>query len=138
MEKPDVKQTILIRRDLNMSRGKIASQASHACMKVFFDELTPNHVYTSSDTWYITHNELSGWSLHAKPYFLEYITGSFKKIVLAVHSEKELLDFYALAKKRQMNCALIKDSTLNEYTAVAIGPWNESEIDEITKDLKLL
>jgi len=37
-----------------------------------------------------------------------------------------------------MNCALIKDSTLNEYTAVAIGPWNETEIDEITKDLKLL
>lgn len=138
MENPDVKQTILIRKDLGMSRGKIASQASHACMKVFFDELTPIYLSTSTDTWYITNDQLSGWKLLAKPYFLEYINGSFKKIVLAVNSEKELLDFYALAKKRQMNCALIKDSTLNEYTAVAIGPWNATEIDEITKDLKLL
>lgn len=138
MEKPDVKQTILIRRDLNMSRGKIASQASHACMKVFFDELTPIYLSTSTNTWYITNNELNGWKLNIRPYFYEYINGSFKKIVLAVNSEKELLDFYVNAKKRQMNCALIKDSTLNEYTAVAIGPWNSEEIDEITKNLKLL
>lgn len=36
----EVKQVILIRKDLKMGKGKIASQASHACMSVFFNSLT--------------------------------------------------------------------------------------------------
>lgn len=134
----EIKQVILIRKDLNMSRGKIASQASHSCMKVFFDSLTSIFTGTSTDTWYVTDSELRGWEIPAKKYFQEYIEGAFKKIVLAVNSEKELLDLYNLSLQKKIHCSLIKDSTLNEYTAVAIGPWNETEIDEITKDLKLL
>lgn len=33
----NVKQVIVYRRNLNMRKGKIASQVSHASMKVFFD-----------------------------------------------------------------------------------------------------
>jgi len=34
----NIKQVILVRSDLNMGPGKIASQVAHASMKVFFDK----------------------------------------------------------------------------------------------------
>jgi len=34
-----VKQVIVVRKDLNMRKGKIAAQASHASLKVFFDRM---------------------------------------------------------------------------------------------------
>ena len=35
-----IKQIIVVRKDLNMRKGKIASQCAHASMKVFFDRLS--------------------------------------------------------------------------------------------------
>ena len=32
-----IKQVIVVRKDLKMRKGKIAAQAAHASMKVFFD-----------------------------------------------------------------------------------------------------
>ena len=95
----EIKQTILIRKDLGMSRGKIASQASHACMKVFFDTFSPLITSISTETWYLREESLRGWEIPAKKYFQEYVEGSFKKIVLSVNSEKELLDLYNLIIK---------------------------------------
>ena len=139
----EVKQVILVRRDLKMKPGKIASQVAHASMKVFFQYMekttTPPHVCSEQEMQYGAY-----WSMPNMPYFEEYITGSFKKIVVYVESEKELLDIYNIAVDNGMNCSLIKDSGLTvfdgvpTYTAVGIGPWDSKEIDEITGHLKLL
>jgi peptidyl-tRNA hydrolase len=35
-----IKQVIVVRKDLNMRKGKLAAQVAHASMKVFFDRMT--------------------------------------------------------------------------------------------------
>lgn len=134
--KNEVKQVVLVRRDLKMGKGKIASQVAHACMSVFFQKL---------EKTFEPNGEVFGYELPvSNEYFIDYIEGSFKKTVLAVNSEEELLDLHKKAFDRRIHCSLIKDSGLTEfnnvptYTTVAIGPWNSEEIDEITGHLKLL
>ena len=153
----EVKQVILVRKDLKMSRGKIASQASHSCMKVFFDELykfsrtrlnyktvAQNGDIVDSSSFYDVVDLNNCYLLRKKPYFDEYINGAFKKAVLAVDSEEELKKYYEIAKDKDINCSIILDSGKTEfnniptYTAVAIGPWEATEIDRITGHLKLL
>ncbi len=36
----NIKQVLVIRKDLNMSPGKLAAQVAHASMKVFFDRMS--------------------------------------------------------------------------------------------------
>ena len=125
------KQVIVIRKDLNMRKGKIVAQGSHASMKVIFDMMTQ-------------HPE--GKSLFLAPDSPEkdWIEGIFTKICVSVDSEKELMDIYDSAVKSGLNTAIITDSGLTEFggvptkTAVAIGPNWDSEIDVITGHLKLL
>lgn len=133
-----IKQVIVVRKDLNMSKGKIASQVSHACMKVFFDSLDPIYDTYPTGEWYISNKNLDGWKIPSKPYFKEYIEGSFRKIVTSVNSLEELQNLHKLSQEKGIHSAIILDSTLGEFTSLAIGPWEENEIDEITKELKLL
>lgn len=155
--KNNVKQVVLVRTDLNMSIRKTASQVAHACMKVFFDKmitasfiqqpyckLKDNTISPSYSFYDMVCFKKGGKILPYDVYFDEYIQGTFKKVVLAVESEKQLLDLYQKAKDKGIHCSLIKDSGLTEfnlvptYTTVCIGPWIDSEIDEITGHLKLL
>lgn len=155
--KNNIKQVVLVRKDISMSVGKIASQVAHACMKVFFDNmidasfiqqpysrLSSNMILPSYSFYDMVCFEKGGKILPYNDYFYEYINGVFKKIILEVHSEKELLELHQKAKDKNIHCSLIKDSGLTEfnlvptYTTVCIGPWIDSEIDEITGHLKLL
>lgn len=126
----EVKMVIVVRKDLKMGKGKIAAQVSHACMKVFFDKLKTG--------------KNDSFELPVLPYFKEYIQGSFKKVVVHVASEKELLDIYQTALKKKIYTSLIIDSGKTEFhgvptkTCCCIGPWNEKEINEITGNLPLL
>lgn len=133
----EVKQVIVVRKDLNMRKGKIAAQCAHASMKVILDRMVSI--------------ELSGGDTRCK--FLQFekdsaldlwINGIFTKIVVSCDSETELLEYYSLAESKGIPCALITDSGLTEFngiptnTCIAIGPWYSIEIDEITSKLKLL
>lgn len=130
----EIKQVIIIRKDLNMRKGKIAAQASHASMKVFFDKLKT--LFYSNGASY---NEI-----YLTPEETNWVQGIFTKIVVSVNSEQELLDIYNKAKESNMLCSLIQDCGLTEfkgvptYTAVAIGPAESFKINNITAHLSLL
>lgn len=49
------KQVIVLRKELNMQKGKIATQVAHASMKVFFDRMiksknTNENIYKTNFT----------------------------------------------------------------------------------------
>lgn len=133
-----IKQVIIIRKDLNMRKGKMIAQGAHASLKVFLDKLSPMVKEMKGDK--ITNYYL----LNITKEMEKWIKGDFRKIVLYVESEQELLDIYEQAIDTELPCALIQDNGLTEfngkktYTAVAIGPAPDTDIDKITKDLPLL
>lgn len=137
MEK-EVKQYIIVRRDLGMSAGKAMAQAAHACMKVFFDKFEHTQVCLKSGTdlvdgfVYIPSEEEKLW-----------INGMFTKITKGVKSEVKLMDVYNKAKEAGLNVSLIKDAGLygldgENYTVVAVGPNYVDKCEPIVGKLRLL
>jgi PTH2 family peptidyl-tRNA hydrolase len=115
-----VKQVIVVRTDLGMSRGKLAVQVAHASLIAAFE------AYSSYYEW-----------------FREWWNTGQKKAVLKVHSEKELLELYEKAKQSNLPTSLVVDAGLTELppgtiTAIAIGPAPDEKIDKITGHLKTL
>ena len=135
------KQILIIRKDLNMRKGKIAAQASHASMKVLLDmmEKEPNECSQNSEG-----NEL--WKLHlnSNTALHNWIVGRFTKVCVSVDSLEELNEVYEKAKTIGILCSLITDAGLTEFNGVptvtccAIGPAWADEVDPITGHLKLL
>ena len=112
-----MKQAIIVRKDLDMSTGKLISQACHASLASFLksDDLAKN-------VW---------------------LREGMKKVVLKVSNEKDLLNLYKKAKKEKLPCELIEDRGLTQIesgsiTALGIGPADEKKIDKLTGRLKLL
>lgn len=125
------KQVIVVRKDLNMRKGKIAAQAAHASLAALFN------------TGGITEKNLT-IPLPNKSAINDWVNGSFTKICVSVDSEAELIEVYQAAVKAKLICALITDAGLTEFNGVptktccAIGPEWSDEIDKITGKLKLL
>lgn len=127
--KNDTKQVIILRKDLKMRKGKMIAQGAHASMKVFFD------------IGMVTRGVLN---IELDEAMQEWVNGLFTKICVGANSEEELLELYATAQSIGLPCSLIQDAGLTEfdgvptYTAVAIGPARNEEVDEVTKHLSLL
>ena len=126
----DIKQVIVLRTDLNMRKGKMAAQAAHASMKVFFDRKA------GADAARL---EVPLW-----PEAAEWVAGAFTKIVVGCLSQDELLALEAKAKAVGLPCSLVIDAGATEFhgvptpTALAIGPAAAVAIDAVTGGLKLL
>lgn len=122
----NIKQVIVIRKDLNMRKGKMAAQAAHASIKFLADKLKEGN----SIRWT---EEQSEW-----------LNGSFAKIVVSVDSEEELMQLYQETKQAGLTVSLIIDSGATEFhcvptrTCIAIGPHESEAIDKFTSHLKLL
>lgn len=122
------KQIIILRKDLNMRKGKLVAQGAHASMGAILSLCKQD-----GDTLILEMDE------RVKP----WLTGRFKKICVYVNSEQELLDLHQQAKDAGLVCSLIQDAGLTEfggvktYTAVAVGPDREDKIDAICKHLPL-
>ena len=139
-----VKQIIVVREDLNMSRGKIAAQVAHASMKVLTDAM--------ASTLYLKWDELNGeyTSVPSRmlsvedPELKEWLDGSFTKIVVYVKSEEKLMQLYEKVQKEGLRVSLIIDNGLTEFngvktkTCIAIGPHSAERIDPFTKKYPLL
>lgn len=130
----NVKQVIVIRRDLKMRRGKEIAQGSHASMAFLSHRIQP----FLGRKW---------WKFWQKPVFSEaeiaWMAGSFTKVVLQAKTEEELLEIHQRAAEVGVQSHLITDSGRTEFhglpthTAVALGPDLAEKIDQITKDLSL-
>lgn len=129
-----IKQYIILRKDLNMRKGKIAAQAAHASLAVFLNMMKENVVKSPEST---------NFTLKVTDSFmLDWLENRFTKIGLSVDSEQELLDLYQRAKELNLPCSLIQDAGFTEfseptYTAVAIGPADPELIKPLTQLLKL-
>lgn len=124
----DYKQIIILRKDLNMRKGKMVAQGAHASMAVILN---------------LKKEDATSYIIPKDPRIEPWINGRFKKITVSVNSEDELLALHEEAKKRGFLTSLILDSGLTEfkeptYTAVAIGPDNAIELDKLTGNLPLL
>jgi PTH2 family peptidyl-tRNA hydrolase len=136
-EAPRPKQVIVMRTDLKMRKGKIAAQAAHAAMKVFFDMMDRARSGVAVEGGILM-------SLIVTQDMWDWAEGIFTKICAAVDSEQELLDLYEKAKAAGLPCSLIEDRGLTEFggqltkTCISIGPAAPKLIDPITGHLRLL
>jgi PTH2 family peptidyl-tRNA hydrolase len=129
----EVKQVIVIRKDLGMRKGKMCAQAAHASMMILLD-----CAFKTFDKRTYMINAHPSEPLH------HWLAGLFTKVVVGCDSRDELLDLHVKAVTSKIIRALVKDAGKTEfhgkptYTALAIGPdWAEN-IDKITGHLKLL
>ncbi|MCX8166513.1 MAG: peptidyl-tRNA hydrolase Pth2 [Candidatus Micrarchaeota archaeon] len=114
-----IKQVIVVRNDIKLSKGKLAAQVAHASLSAYKEAVKMRKGIV--DIW-----ERTG----------------MEKVVLKVNSEKELLELYERIKLK-LPCALIRDAgktqvPQNTITCLGIGPWEEEIIDNYTGNLKLL
>ena len=134
------KQVIVVRRDLNMRKGKLAAQVAHASMAVMLKYIGNKEIVLYGDKWIRRGDEysrdLSG--------MLDWINGSFTKIVVGIDCERDLLQLSRDADALHIPHALIQDEGRTEfkgiptYTALAIGPAWSDEVDRLTGNLALL
>lgn len=129
------KQVIVMRTDLNMRKGKMAAQASHASMAVLLDmmEVEYGQLYEQRSLKIPYGTALEAW-----------LGGPFKKICVGIDSEEALQDLYERVQEANIPVARIIDSGLTEFggvktlTCIAIGPDYPENIDPFTNHLKLL
>jgi peptidyl-tRNA hydrolase, PTH2 family len=125
----DHKQVIVLRKDLNMRKGKMIAQGAHASMRAVLA---------------LGHREADAWVIPLDDRLAPWLLGRFKKVCVYVTSEGELLALQARAEAAGLINALIQDAGLTEfggvptYTAVAIGPDRADRVDAITGTLPLL
>lgn len=125
----DVKQVIVVRKDLNMRKGKIAAQVAHAAMKFLVDDFDPaaGAMYRKLD------KSEKAW-----------LNGAFAKVVVYCESEQELLALVEKAKLYSVTAKTIVDAGRTEFhgvptlTCAAFGPDESYRLDSITGHLKLL
>jgi PTH2 family peptidyl-tRNA hydrolase len=136
----ETKQVIVMRKDLNMRKGKIAAQAAHASMKVLLEQMTT--MYNQDCQRYGPGKTMSLVMLENTAIY-DWLSGRFKKICVYVNSEQELLDIYQKTKDNNVISALVTDSGLTEFnnvptnTCIAVGPDYSEVIDKVTGHLPL-
>jgi len=115
-----IKQIIIIRKDLKMRRGKEIAQGAHASQAFLYEYYRTGRQDKLTDWW---------------------MEQGQTKICLRVESEKELLEVYQAALDAGLKSHIITDAGRTDAgsgkgnptkTCIAIGPNYADEIDEIT------
>lgn len=136
------KQVIVVRKDLNMRKGKIGAQVAHASMAAILSLFDVNTEDEFVNTWkmYLPKDHpVCNWLIE------RYTTSSrFTKVVVSVNSEEELHAIHQKAKEMGVLTSIIQDSGRTEfngvptYTCVAVGPDFYEKVDMVTGHLPLL
>ncbi len=116
----EYKQVILVRKDLKMPKGKLSVQCCHASLESALKVQKEN-----------------------KKLFEKWIKAGMKKIVLFVSTKTELLAFKKVVDQVNISNSIITDAGLTFFkkptiTCLGIGPAEESKLNKITKNLKLV
>ena len=140
----NTKQVLVVRKDLNMRKGKIAAQCAHAAMAFLTREMNLDKTYGFG----IRHCEVR---YKSKAYHEDYsheittwLTSSFRKICVYVNSEEELDAIHQKALDNGLISHMIIDNGATEFngvltkTVVAIGPHWDEKFEGITDKLPLL
>lgn len=111
------KQVIVVRADVKLPKGKLASQVAHAAVEAVLRSPKDN---------------VEHWHFEGQ-----------KKVVVKADNEKELLSLLQKAKAAKLTAVLITDAGLTTIapgtkTCIGIGPDKEEAIDRITGKLKLM
>ena len=111
---------IVVRSDINMSKGKTAVQVAHAAV------MAADYARRKHQRW---------WK--------EWLNEGQCKIVVKANSEKELFKIEKEAKALKLPTCLVQDKGLTEippgtYTCLGIGPAPNHLVDQITEALPLL
>ena len=128
------KQMIVLRKDLNMRKGKMVAQGSHASM----GSVLENRVIRDLP------DGTSELAIPLTPQLRAWLEGRFTKVCVSVGSEQELLDLHAKAQSLGVASCLIQDAGLTEfggvptYTSLALGPDTSEVLDPLTGHLSLL
>lgn len=114
------KMVIVARRDLNLSKGKLAAQVGHAAVDCALKAMR-----------------------YDKEAFSEWRDDGQRKTVLRVDGERDLYPLKEAAERAGLSTALIKDAGLTEVppgtvTVLGIGPGDETTVDKVTGHLPLL
>ena len=137
----EVKQVIVVRKDLNMRKGKIAAQAAHASVKSILQmaSIKDNRIVLDKG------NVTTKLSKSAADDMFQWVNDGQAKVVVSVDSEKELMDIYhSILQTSDVPVSLILDAGRTEfngvatYTCIAVGPAEVSKVDAFTGKLKLL
>ncbi len=126
------KQVIVVRKDLNMRKGKLAAQVAHASMGVL---LGMGNIVENGCFFHMS---------DIPEAMMQWLTGAFVKIVVGVDSEEELLDIYTKAMESGVPHSIIQDAGRTEFngvptiTCIGVGPDYPDKIDTLTGHLKLL
>jgi PTH2 family peptidyl-tRNA hydrolase len=125
-----IKQVIVVRKDLNMRKGKIAAQVAHASMK-FLSEKN-----SSKDP--------AVMNIPLTPAEVQWFSEGFAKIVVSVNSAKELGELVHKARREGIQVSVIIDSGKTEFhgvptmTCASFGPDESEKLDQITGTLPLM
>lgn len=118
----ETKMVIVVRMDLKMGQGKVATQCAHAAVML----------YNSASRSF--RSELRNWLVNGQP-----------KIVLRIsdNCKTTLKSLYQQARENKLNACLIYDAGRTQLqkgtlTALGIGPNKKENIDILTKQFKLL
>lgn len=126
----NVKQVIVVRRDLKMRRGKVASQVAHASMAFLVDN---NEARRDDELAVKLTSDEATW-----------MSGSFTKIVVGCDSEDALRDLIFRAELADIEVHEVVDAGRTEFdgvptlTCAAFGPCAAGELDAITGNLRLM
>lgn len=124
-----IKQYIIVRKDLGISKGQMIAMGAHASMGIFFAMLQE----TGFDEFRLGTAEGWDWDDAVLP----WIKGKFTKVVLGAPNAHELEQVYEAATRAGLPCSLIDDENIG-MAAVAIGPVKSEDVAHITGHLKLL
>ena len=120
----DFKMVFLVRQDLKMKAGKIATQVAHAAIGLYDDIIFGNDIYKKE--------ALDFWVNYGQ-----------KKIVLKVPNLDTMINAHKQCKKENISTCLITDAGLTQVepltkTVLGIGPDKSEIINKITGAFKLM
>jgi PTH2 family peptidyl-tRNA hydrolase len=118
------KMVIVMRKDLNMRKGKMVAQGAHAVMIGVIERFTTEGILPGR--WWL------------------WLTHGMTKICVGADSLEQFEDIAKRAREAGLEVHVVTDAGRTEFggtptvTCMAIGPNDCAAIDAITGDLKLL